>query len=109
MAAIAIQEVPAGGLANVTFAAANASDTVASGSKRYGGYANEEVLLINRNTDAATRDITVGSNSPVTIPATTGISIIPVPNEGLNDASVTVTLSATANVTVAAVRVGGTY
>lgn len=109
MAAIAIQDVPAGGLATVTFAAANTSDTVAAGSKRYGGFANEEILLIYRNTDAATRDITVGSLSPVTIAATTGISIIPVPNEGLNDASVAVTLSAAANVTVAAVRVGKDY
>lgn len=109
MAAITIQDVPVGGLASVTFAAANASDTVAVGSKRQGGYADTEVVLIYRNTNAATRDITVGSLPAVTIAATTGVAIIPVPDEGINDASVTVTLSATTNVDVAAVRVGKGY
>lgn len=109
MAAIAIQEVPVGGLATVTFAAASTSDTVASGSRRTGGYANEEVLLIYRNSDASTEDITVGSLAPVTIAASTGVSIIPVPNEGLNDASVTVTMASATGITVAAVRVGKDY
>jgi hypothetical protein len=109
MAAITIQDVGVGGLASVTFAAANSSDTVAVGSKRQGGYADTEVLLIYRNTNAATRDITVGSLAAVTIAATTGVSIIPVPDEGINDASVTVTVSATTNVDVAAVRIGKGY
>lgn len=109
MAAIAIQDVPVGGLATVTFAAANTSDTVAAGSKRYGGFGNEEILLIYRNTDATTEDITVGSLAPVTIAANTGIAIIPVPNEGLNDASVTVTMASATGITVAAVRVGKDY
>lgn len=111
MAAIAIQEVPVGGLATVTFAAANASDTVAGGSKRLAGYALHELVLIYRNTNAATRDITVGSLPAVTIAATTGVAVIPVPDEGINDASVTVTISpAVTNVDVAAVRLGfGSY
>ena len=109
MAAITIQDVPVGGLASVSFAAANSSDTVAVGSKRQGGYADTEVVLIYRNTNAATRDITVGSLPAVTIAATTGISMIPVPDEGINDASVTVTVSATTNVDVAAVRIGKGY
>ena len=109
MAAIAIQEMPAGGLANVTFAAANASDTIAGGSKRVAGYALHELLVIHRNTNAATRDVTVGGLAPLTIPALTGVSMVPVPDEGINDASVTVTLSATAGVDVACVRIGGTY
>lgn len=110
MAAIAIQEIPIGGLATVTFAAANASDTVAGGSKRLAGYALTELVLIYRNTNAATRDITVGALAPVTIAATTGISVIPVPDEGINDASVTVTIApAVTNVDVACVRIGGAY
>lgn len=109
MAAIAIQEVPAGGLANVTFAATNTSDTVAGGAKRLGGYALHELILIYRNTNAATRDITVGSLPAQTIPALTGVAIIPVPDEGINDASVTVTITAAAGVDVACVRIGGTY
>lgn len=109
MAAIAIQEVPVGGLATVTFAAASTSDTVAAGSKRMGGYASDEVLLIYRNSDASTEDITVGSLAPVTIAASTGVSIIPVPNEGMNDASVTITMASATGITVAAVRIGGAY
>ena len=109
MAAITIQDVGIGGLATVTFAAANASDTVAVGSKRQGGYADTEVLLVYRNTNAATRDITVGSLAAVTIAATTGVSIIPVPDTGVNGPIVTVTLSAAAGVDVAAVRVGKGY
>lgn len=110
MAAIAIQEVPEGGLATVTFAAANASDTVAGGSKRYGGYANREVVLIYRNTNAATRDIVVNGQTAVTIAATTGISVIPVPNTGIGGAAVTVTITpAVTNVDVAAVAIGTAY
>lgn len=105
MAAIAIQDVPAAGLASVTFAAANSGgDTVAYGSKSLAGYEQYSVILIARNTNAATKDVTVGGVT-VTCPATTGVSIVPVPNEGLNDASVAVTYSDTTNVTVAAVRI----
>lgn len=107
MAAITVQTVPEGGLASVTFAAANGGgDTVATGGKRAGGWDSDLILLIVRNTNAATRDITVGSNPAVTIPATTGVSVIPVYSEGVNDASVAVAYSAVTNVDVAAVRVG---
>lgn len=107
MAAITVQSVPEGGLATVTFAAANGGgDTVATGSRRAGGWDSDLILLIVRNTNAATRDITVGANAPVTIAATTGVSVIPVFSEGVNDASVAVAYSAVTNVDVAAVRVG---
>lgn len=106
MAAIPVQSVPDGGLASVTFAAAANGDTVAFGGKRMGGYDSTCLLLIVRNTNAATRDITVGGGAIVTIPATTGVSVIPVFNEGIGDPSVLVTYSALTNVDVAAVLVG---
>jgi len=109
MAAIAIQEVPVGGLATVTFAAASTSDTVAGGRKSMAGYALHELVLIYRNTDASTEDITVGSLAPVTIAGTTGISVIPVPDEGINDASVLCTMASATGITVACVRIGGAY
>lgn len=109
MAAIAIQEIPVGGLDSVTFAAANTSDTVAGGSKRVAGYALSELLLIYKNSDASTEAITVGSLAAVTIPATTGMAIIPVPDEGINDASVTITMASATGITVACVRIGGAY
>lgn len=109
MAAIAIQEVPEGGLANVTFAAANTSDTVAAGRKSYGGFANREVVLIYRNSDASTEAITVGSLAPVTIEATTGFAMIPVPNTGINGPVVTCTMASATGITVAAVALGTGY
>lgn len=106
MAAISIVDVPAAGLASVTFAAATGGgDTIAYGSKSLAGYEQYSVLLLVKNTNAATKDVTVDSLAAVTCPATTGMSIIPVPNEGLNDASVAVTYSDVTNVTVAAVRI----
>jgi hypothetical protein len=110
MAAIAVQDVPQGGLASVTFAACTGGgDTVAGQSKRTGGYALHETLLIFRNTNAAVRNITVGSLAAVQIPVTTGVSIIPVPDEGINDASVAITYDAVTNLDVACVRIGATY
>jgi len=108
MAAIAIQDVTAAG-GTITFAAASTSDTVAAGSRRMGGYANSEVILLYRNSDASTEDITVGSLAPVTIAASTGSVAIPVPFEGIGDASVTITMASATGITVAAIRVGATY
>ncbi len=110
MAAIAIQDVPVGGLASLTFAACSGGgDTVAASSKRMGGYALHEVFLVVRNTNAAVRNITVGALAAVTCPATTGVSVIPVPDEGMGDASVAVTYDAVTNLDVAAVRMGVGY
>ena len=106
MAAITIVDVPAGGLASVTFAAATAGgDTVAYGTKQAAGWEQYSVLLLVKNAAVATQDITVDSLTAVTCPANTGFSIIPIPNEGLNDASVAVTYSAVVTLTVAAVRI----
>lgn len=105
MAAIAITDVPAAGLADILLVAANGGgDTVAYGSKSLAGYEQYSVLLVVRNADASGKDVTVGALSAVTV-AAGKTAIIPVPNEGLNDASVAVTYSAVTSVTVAAVRI----
>lgn len=110
MAALTIQDVPAAGLASLAFTACNGGgDTVAAGSKAAGGWELETIFVIVRNTNAATRDVTVGSLAPVTVPVTTGVSVIPVPNEGINDASVAVAYSAVTNLDIAAVRIGKGY
>lgn len=106
MAAIPIQTVPEGGLASCTFAAAANGDTIADGGKRSGGYDLNTMLLIVRNTNAATRDITVGGGTAVTCPALTGVSVIPVFSEGQGDPSVAVTYSALTGLDVAAVLIG---
>lgn len=108
MALLTTQQVTITGTA-ITFGAAAASDTVK---------ADGRTMLVYKNTNAATRDITVvvpgarfGQNNPDvvrTIAATTGEAYIGPLTRDLADATtglVTVTLSATAGVTVAAVRV----
>lgn len=109
MAVIAIQEIPEGGFADVTFAAANTSDTVAAGSKRYGGFANREVVLLYRSAQGTSEAITVGGLAPVTIGATTGFAVIPVPNTGINGGVVTCTMADATSITVAAVAIGSAY
>lgn len=105
MAAIAVTDVPAAGLADILLVSANGGgDTVAGGTKSYGGFELSSTLLVVRNADASSKDVTVGSLTAVTV-AAGKTAIIPVPNEGLNDTSVAVTYSAVTSVTVAAVRI----
>lgn len=106
MAAISIQNVPKAGLADCAFAAANGGgDTVASGTKSKGGWELETVALLVKNGDSGSHDVTVGALAAVTV-AAGKTAIIPVPNEGLNDATVAVVYSAVTSVTVAAVKLG---
>jgi len=115
MADLTIREVTEAGLAAVDasfFQAAAASQTIpakACGINRAGGWEHMTVVLVCKNTDAATRDITVGSQAAVTIGATTGNAVIPVKSTGLNHAQIPITYSATANLSVALVRVGKDY
>lgn len=115
MADLTIREVPEAGLAALDasfYQAAAASQTVpagAAGINRAGGYDLHSLVLVCKNTDAATRDITVGSQAAVTIGATTGNAIIPVKSTGLNHAQIPITYSATANLNVALVRIGKDY
>jgi hypothetical protein len=108
MALLAPQQITIGG-ATITLAAANSSDTVVPDSR---------LFLLYRNTNAATRDIAVvvpgayyGQNLTdvtVTIAGTTGEEFIGPIDSKLADpvtGLVTVTVTATAGMTVAAVRI----
>jgi hypothetical protein len=99
MAAIAIQEADQGNQ-NITFAAANAGGDTVAGGARAGGW-DLPVILIARNTDAATKTVTVDGVGYV-IPATTGVGVIPI--RGALGAAKAVTYSGVTGVTVAAVR-----
>lgn len=107
MADIAIQEVPVGGLDSITFTAAAASQTVPanSGTRSKGGWEMSTLVALLRNTNAATRDVTIGAES-VTVPVTTGVSMLPVPDPGINGAAQAITYSATANLEIALLRIG---
>jgi hypothetical protein len=114
MADLTLREVPAAGLAAVDasfFQAAAASQTIPAKttSGRAGGWESESVFLLAKNTDAATRDITVAGQTALTIGATTGNAIIPISPAGRNNAALAVTYSATANLSVALVRIGKDY
>jgi|SRR5690242_5893351 len=105
MAAITITDVTAAGLADIGLAAANGGgDTIAYGTEAAAGWEEYSVLLVVRNGDASSHDVTVGSLSAVTV-AAGKTAIIPVPNAGENAAAVAVTYSAVTSVTVAAVRI----
>lgn len=115
MADLTIREVPEAGLAAVDasfFTAAAASQTIpakAANGGKAGGWENDTLILLCRNTDVATRDVTVGSQAALTIGATTGNGVIPVKSPGNNHAAIPITYSATANLSVALVRIGRGY
>lgn len=115
MADLTIREVPEAGLALNDagfYQAAAASQTIpakALGINRAGGWEHQSVFLLVRNTDAATRDVTIGGQSAVTVAVTTGNAVIPVKSTGLNHAQIPITYSATANLSVALVRIGKDY
>lgn len=112
MADLTLRELPEGGAAAANwFAAAAANQTIPAkvSTVRGAGFDTETVLLLVQNTDAASRTVTVGSQAPVTVPATTGFAVIPVQSPGRNHTAIPVAYSATANVSVALVRVGAQY
>lgn len=101
MAALTVQDASAG-LQDVTFAAASGGgDTIAGGSRAAGW--DLGVLLIARNTDAATKTVTVNGVGYV-VPANTGIALIPVYSATYGTVRA-ITYSAVTNLTVAAVRI----
>jgi hypothetical protein len=114
MADLTLREVTAAGLASNDagfWTAAAASQTVPAkvSTKSAGGYELESVFLLVRNTDAATRDVTVGGQAAVTVPITTGFAVIPVQSTGIGHVAIPITYSATANLSVALVRLGSGY
>lgn len=114
MADLTVREIPEAGLAAVDAsfwedAAADQTIPAKTASVRAGGWENETVLLLARNTNAATRTITVAGQAAVTIGATTGNAVIPITSTGRNAAARAITYSATADLDVALVRVGRGY
>lgn len=109
MADLAVQNVSLVGL-TPTYGAAAAGDAIAGNDGR--------IMLHVKNTNAATRDVTITSQKPatpglapanlvVTVPATTGDKMIgPFDPTAWNDTTgrVQIAYSATTGVTVAAVR-----
>lgn len=114
MADVAIQDVPAAGLAGLTMNAAAGSQTVpartslAPGSVSAGGWADTVLVAVVRNGDAAPHDVTIGSLSAVTV-AAGAIAVIPVPNPGVNGAAQAITWSATTSMTIGLGRIGVGY
>lgn len=99
MALLAVQDGSAG--IPPTFAAATGGgDTIAAGASS-GGW-RRPVVLIVKNLDAATKTVTVAGKTPVVVPATSGIGIIPIDSGNMGDV-IGVTYSAVTSVTVAAV------
>jgi hypothetical protein len=103
MAVITVQDGSAGYAANAAaYVAATAGGDTVAGGIRAGGWHIPVVLLV-RNTDAATRTVTVGSLPGVVVPATTGVAVIPVVGSPYGGA-IPVTYSSAVGVTVAAAR-----
>jgi hypothetical protein len=114
MADIAIQDVPAAGLAALTMNAAAGSQTIPAvsasspGSKSTGGWAETMLVAVVRNADASSHDVTINGLAAVTV-AAGAIAVIPVPNPGINAAAQTVTWSATTSMTIGLARIGVGY
>lgn len=101
MAVLTVEDASSG-LQSVTMnAASGGGDSVAAGVK-IGGW-ELPVLIVVRNTDAASKVVTV-QGTGYTVPATTGIAVIPIRNSMKYGDSVAVTYSATTGVTVGVVR-----
>lgn len=106
MADVAIQDIPAAGLANCAFTNAAASQTVPanSGTKRAGGWKLSTLVAIVKNGDASSHDVTIGALSAVTV-AAGNTAVIPVPNTGINSGQQNITWSATTSMTIALARI----
>lgn len=99
MALIALQEAEAG-VQSVNLAAAVGPDTIQAGIRNSAW--ELPIILVVKNTDAATKTVTVDGTAYI-VPATTGLAVIPI-RRGLANQIVTVTYSAVAGVTVGALR-----
>jgi hypothetical protein len=99
MAAIPIQDASAG-LANATFAAAANGDTIASGSRGAGW--DLGVVLLVKNGDATTTNVTIDGHPLVAVPAA-GQGVIPAYRATFGS-PLLVTYSKLTSLTVAAAR-----
>ena len=103
MAAITVQNGSAGWAGNAAaYAAASAGGDTVVGGYPAGGWHLPVVLLV-RNGDATATNVTVGSLPAVSVPATTGVAVIPVFGSPYG-AAVPVTYSKVTSLTVAAAR-----
>lgn len=100
MAALTVENGSAG-VAPTFGAAAGGGDTVAGGVMD-GGWHLPVVLLV-KNGDTTATNVTVGALPAVSVPATTGLAVIPVISSPYGTA-VAVTYSKVTSLTVAAVR-----
>lgn len=104
MAALTVEDASKG-IQSLTMNAANAGgDTIAAGVKQ-GGW-ELPVVAVVRNTDAATKTVTVQGTAYV-VPATTGIALIPIRSGSKYGDSVAVTYSAVTGVTIGVGRLSG--
>lgn len=103
MALLTTQDASAGLASVATVAASGGGDTVTPGA-RSGGWGTG-VFLVVRNTDAASKDVTV-RGVVYTVPATTGLAIIPISGVYPNN-PVPVTYSAVTNLAVGVVQIEG--
>jgi hypothetical protein len=102
MAALAVQDGSIG-FANAAGTAASAGgDTIDTAQTAAGGW-QRPVVLVVRNGDATATNVTVGSLAAVSVPATTGVAVIPV-LVGQSGVPVPVTYSKVTSLTVNAVR-----
>lgn len=102
MAALTVQDGSAGFAAATLGAAAAGGDTVEGGA--FDGGWHLPVVLLVRNADTTATNVTVGTLPAVSVPATTGVAVIPVVAGGRYGIPVAVTYSKVTSLTVAAVR-----
>jgi hypothetical protein len=101
--ALLVPQNAAAGLQDVVFSPATGGGDTCPVGARVGGWDMGHYLLV-RNTDAATKTVTV-NGIPFVIPATTGIGFIPiVAPTGYNQAVKPVSYSAVTNLSVGVVR-----
>lgn len=97
MAVLAVEDASAGIQSLTMNTCAGGGDSVAGGA-RMGGW-ELPVVAVVRNTDAATKTVTVQGVAYI-VPATTGIALIPIRGSMKPGDSVAITYSAVTNLTI---------
>lgn len=103
--ALILPQEGANGVASVTLTpAAGGGDSVFGGYRAAGH--DLGILLVVRNADASSTDVTVpGYSSAFTVPATTGVALIPIFG-GYYGATKAITYSKVTSLTVGSVKLG---
>lgn len=104
MAVFTVQDASKG-IQDLTMNTANSGGDSVAGGVKMGGW-ELPVVIVVRNTDAASKTVTVQGTAYV-VPATTGIALIPVRGSTKYGDSVAITYSAVTGVTVGAGRLSG--